>query len=69
MYYDDEEMAAALLEEEANVAAVDDHEHMEILSALLGMYTWGLKPRSGGSRAGRRKIKPRMHVVVRRLLC
>jgi hypothetical protein len=38
MDYDGEDMVAALLEEEANVAAVNDDEHMEILSAFLAMY-------------------------------
>jgi hypothetical protein len=49
----DEEMVAALLEEEAKAAnAIDDDEHMKILFGLLAMYTRDLKPRHGGSRPG-----------------
>ncbi|XP_073359793.1 uncharacterized protein [Aegilops tauschii subsp. strangulata] len=55
---DDEEVFAALMEEEAE-ADSDDKEHLMILAALDGLFANNAKPRRGGSAPGRRKSKQR----------
>jgi hypothetical protein len=51
---EDEEMVAALLEEETKdaTASVDDSEHMEILTGLLTMHAKDSNPLRGGSKLG-----------------
>ena len=55
---DAEEMLAELFDEEAE-AAVDDEEHLAILSCLAGLLANDARPRRGGSALVRRKSKPR----------
>ena len=55
---DDEEVLAALLEEEADAVAQDE-EHLMVLAALAGLLAGDAKPRRGGSAPGRRKAKNR----------
>ena len=55
---DDKELLAELLDEEAE-AAVDDEEHLLILTCLAGLLANEARPRHGGSAPGRRKSKPR----------
>jgi hypothetical protein len=57
---DDETMFAALMEDEAEIAIVDDKEHLIVFSCLMAFYArTDAKPHRGGSVPGRRKSKPR----------
>ncbi|XP_051229064.1 uncharacterized protein [Lolium perenne] len=60
----DEEMVVALLEEDTEVAvvAIDDDEHIKILTCLLSRYIEDSKLRRVGSRPGWRKSKPRQRL-------
>jgi hypothetical protein len=59
---DDEEVMAAMMDEEIaaiNAAVAGDDEHLSILIALLTMILEEDKPGCSGSALGRRKSKPR----------
>ena len=53
---DDEEMLAALMEEET-AAATADEVRLMVHACLAGLYAWSAKPRHGGSALGPRKSK------------
>ena len=56
----DEEMLAALLDEEADfAAAATDEEHLLMLACLAGLYDVDAQSKRGGSAPGRRKSKAR----------
>ncbi|KAK1663617.1 hypothetical protein QYE76_051776 [Lolium multiflorum] len=58
---EDEKIFVSLLEE--NAAAVEDEEHMMILTSLATLYAErNSKPRRGGSATGRRKAKARQRL-------
>jgi hypothetical protein len=60
---DDETMFATLMDEEAEIAGVDDEEHLMILSCLMALYARNdAKQRRGGSAPRCRKSKP-MHIL------
>ena len=56
---DDEEMLAALMEEEADATTADNEEHLLMLACLAGLYAADAQPKRGGSAPGRRKSKGR----------
>ena len=57
MDFDDEEMLAALMEEESDAAAADV-EHLQMLACLAGLYAEA-RPKRGGSAPHRQKSKQR----------
>jgi hypothetical protein len=62
---DDEEMMAALMDEEVaaiRAGAGPDDEHLSILVALMSMILQDARPARGGSAPGRRKSKPRQRM-------
>jgi hypothetical protein len=60
---DDETMFFALTEEEAEIAAVDDEEHLMMLSCLMALYAHNdAKLRRGGLAPRCRKNKPRQRL-------
>ena len=59
---DDEEVMAALMDEEItaiDAAAIGDNEHLSILVSLISMIIEEDRPVHGGLALGRRKSRPR----------
>jgi hypothetical protein len=63
MDFDDETMFATLMEVEAKIAAIEDEEHLMMMSCLMALYARNdAKPRREGSVPARHKSKSRQRL-------